>query len=188
MVALSPCLTIAAPSGMSLDDRTEWFMAAAGFLDTIPAGLLKEAAKQTVCDHPSKIVPAILAYARDNRETWEWRNRPASTAPRLTVVKAEKPAAPKITQREIDQMEPELIKLGLACGALVEDENGKVIAAPRSEPKLTAWPTGGKDHEPNTLSSKKAGRVGRALHDHWLRGRQHAARDCGGERLGILDD
>lgn len=130
-MALLPCLTIAAPSGMSSDDRSEWFLAAAGFLDTIPAGLLQEAARKTAVDHPSKIVPAILAYARDHRETWEWRNRPASNAPRLTVVKAApKPPPPKITQREIDQMEPELIKLGLACGALVEDDNGKVVPAP----------------------------------------------------------
>ena len=41
-----------------------------------------------------------------------------------------KAAAAKITQREIDRMEPELIKLGLACGALVEDDNGKVVPAP----------------------------------------------------------
>ena len=62
---------------------------------------------------------------------YAWRNRPASNAPRLTVVKAApKPPPPKITQREIDQMEPELIKLGLACGALVEDDNGKVVPAP----------------------------------------------------------
>lgn len=127
MVALSPCLTIAAPSGMSLDDRTEWFMAAAGFLDTIPAGLLKEAARKTVCDHPSKIVPAILAYARDHRETWEWRNRPQSNVPRLEVVRNVKPAQPKMSQSEVDQMNPELVKLGLACGALNRDETGKIV-------------------------------------------------------------
>lgn len=138
-MALLPCLTIAAPSGMSSDDRTEWFLAAAGFLDTVPAGLLKDAARKTVVDHPSKIVPAILAYAAEHRETWEWQNRPASTVPRLTVVRADPPPpAAKITQREIDQMEPELIELGLSCGALVRDESGKVVGAIKPVSKLDA--------------------------------------------------
>ena len=129
ILALSPCLTIAAPSGMSLDDRTEWFMAAAGFLESVPAGLLKEAARRTVCDHPSKIVPAILAYAAQNMDTFVYRNRPATTAPRLEVVKPEKPKAPKITQGEIDKMPPAMIELGVSCGALVRDDDGKVSAA-----------------------------------------------------------
>lgn len=128
MLALAPCLTIAAPSGMSLDDRTEWFMAAAGFLSEVPAGLLKEAAKAAVCDHPSKIVPTILAYARDNRETWEWRNRPASNVPRLTVVKDEAPPIPPILrnlrQADVDMMSDEMRAIAIECGAVIQNADG----------------------------------------------------------------
>jgi hypothetical protein len=131
MLALAPCLTIAAPSGMSLDDRTEWFMAAAGFLSEVPAGLLKEAAKAAVCDHPSKIVPTILAYAREHRETWEWRNRPAVNVPRLAVIHNETPASPTIPpilrnlrQADVDMMSDEMRAIALECGAVVQNADG----------------------------------------------------------------
>lgn len=122
---LAPCLTIAAPSGMSLEDRGEWFMAAAGFLDTIPASLLREAAKRTAVDHPSKIVPAILAYAKDERSSWEWRNRPQTKAPQLTVVPTAEPELPPMTQADVDKLPDSLINIGLACGAIVRDSHGK---------------------------------------------------------------
>ena len=128
MLALAPCLTIAAPSGMSLDDRTEWFMAAAGFLSDIPAGLLREAAKAAVCDHPSKIVPTILAYARDNREMWEWRNRPASNVPRLAVVHVGVPTIPpmlrNLRQADVDIMSEEMRAIALKCGAIRCNDDG----------------------------------------------------------------
>lgn len=128
MLALAPCLTIAAPSGMSLDDRTEWFMAAAGFLSEVPAGLLKEAAQAAVCDHPSKIVPTILAYARENRETWEWRNRPASNVPRLTVIHNDTPTIPpmlrNLRQSDVDMMSDEMRAIAIKCGAVIQNEDG----------------------------------------------------------------
>lgn len=126
MLALAPCLTIAAPSGMSLDDRTEWFMAAAGFLSSVPAGLLKEAAQAAVCDHPSKIVPAVLAYARDNRETWEWRNKPASNVPRLAVVRSDPipPMLRNLRQADVDMMNDEMRAIALECGAVAQNDDG----------------------------------------------------------------
>lgn len=136
MLALAPCLTIAAPSGMSLDDRTEWFMAAAGFLSDIPASLLKEAAQAAVCDHPSKIVPAILAYARDNRETWEWRNRPAVNVPRLAVVKNDAPAIPPILrnlrQTDVDMMSDEMRAIAVECGAVIQNADGTYSPSDRA--------------------------------------------------------
>ena len=80
------CLTIAAPSGMSSDDRSGMVSGRPGFLTRSPL-VCARGARKTAVDHPSKIVPA-RRFARDHRETWEWRNRPASNAPRLTVVKA----------------------------------------------------------------------------------------------------
>lgn len=106
---------------------------AVGDCRTIPAKLFMDACQhvRTRCDHPAKLIPAIHAYADEHFETFAWRNRPATSAPRLTVVPA--PTRPKISQREIDQMEPELIELGLSCGALVKDESGKVTAASNKE-------------------------------------------------------
>lgn len=60
---LGHCLALVAPTGMSSDDRTEWLRAAQVTLCDIPADLLQrgcEAARR-VCDHPSKVVPAILS-------------------------------------------------------------------------------------------------------------------------------
>jgi hypothetical protein len=103
-------------------------MAAAGFLSDIPAGLLREAAKAAVCDHPSKIVPTILAYARDNREMWEWRNRPASNVPRLAVVHVGVPTIPpmlrNLRQADVDIMSEEMRAIALKCGAIRCNDDG----------------------------------------------------------------
>jgi hypothetical protein len=129
MAELSRCLTLCAPTGMAMDDRIEWLTVAAGECRTIPGKLFAEACQhvRTRCDHPAKLIPAIHLYADEHFETFAWRNQPETPAPRLTAVP--KPAGPKISQREIDQMDPELIELGLSCGALVRDESGKVTAA-----------------------------------------------------------
>lgn len=114
-----------------MEDRIEWLTVAVDEVGTIPAKLLAEACQhvRTICDHPAKLIPAIHAYAGEHYETFAWRNRPASTAPRLTVVRPEKPKTPKITQGEIDKMPPEMIELGVSCGALVRDQDGNVSAA-----------------------------------------------------------
>lgn len=136
MLALAPCLTIAAPSGMSLDDRTEWFMAAAGFLSNIPASLLREAAQAAVCDHPSKIVPMILAYAREHRETWEWRNRPAVNVPRLTLVENDAPTIPPVLrnlrQADVDMMSDEMRAIAIDCGAVAQNADGTFSPSDRT--------------------------------------------------------
>ena len=64
MAALSRCLTLTAPTGMSQDDRLEWLMVAAPELTDLPSMLFDDAcahARKT-CDHPAKIIPAILKY------------------------------------------------------------------------------------------------------------------------------
>lgn len=64
MGVLSRCLTLTAPSGMSADDREEWLMVAAPELADLPGMLFDDAcahARRT-CDHPAKIIPAILRF------------------------------------------------------------------------------------------------------------------------------
>lgn len=64
ITALSRCLTLTAPSGMTREDRDEWLMVAAPELADLPSMLFDDAcahARKT-CDHPAKIIPAILKY------------------------------------------------------------------------------------------------------------------------------
>lgn len=64
MAALSRCLTLTAPTGMSQEDRLEWLTIAAPELADLPSMLFDDAcghARRT-CDHPAKIIPAILKY------------------------------------------------------------------------------------------------------------------------------
>lgn len=64
MAALSRCLTLTAPSGMSQEDRLEWLTVAAMELTTVPSVIFDDACAEArrTCDHPSKIVPAIIGY------------------------------------------------------------------------------------------------------------------------------
>lgn len=64
MAVLSRCLTLTAPSGMTQDDRLEWLTIAAPELANLPGMVFDDAcahARRT-CDHPAKIIPAILKF------------------------------------------------------------------------------------------------------------------------------
>jgi hypothetical protein len=63
VVALAPVLTLVAPSGMSEDDREEWFAAAADALRGIPGDLLYRGLRvaRASVDHPAKVVPMIIS-------------------------------------------------------------------------------------------------------------------------------
>lgn len=64
MAALSRCLTLTAPTGMTAEDRTEWLTIAAPELADLPSMIFDDAcahARRT-CDHPAKIIPAILKF------------------------------------------------------------------------------------------------------------------------------
>lgn len=85
MAALSRCLTLTAPTGMSQDDRLEWLMVAAPELAGLPSLVFDDAcahARKT-CDHPAKIIPAILKY-----EPSHFWMTPAHTARMLSEAKA----------------------------------------------------------------------------------------------------
>ena len=69
---LTACLALVAPVGMTEESRREWLSVAWKSLDHLPADLLAVGctkARQT-CDHPSKIVPTIIA---ETKEMMGWR-------------------------------------------------------------------------------------------------------------------
>lgn len=76
---LFACIRLVAPVGMTEDAQREWLAVAWKTLEHLPADLLAigcKVARQT-CDHPAKIVPAIVAETKEMMEGRR-RNRPAS--------------------------------------------------------------------------------------------------------------
>lgn len=70
--SLTTCLSLVAPTGYTAGDRKAWLTAAAMTLKGIPAHLLERGVSHAcrTCDHPSKVVPAILDEVR---VSWEQR-------------------------------------------------------------------------------------------------------------------
>lgn len=60
---LTPILALVSPAGMGQDDREEWIDAARRLVGHLPPQLLRRGALAAgrTCDHPAKIIPAILA-------------------------------------------------------------------------------------------------------------------------------
>jgi hypothetical protein len=79
ITTLLPCLQLVAPVGMDEDSQDTWFEAARIALDGIPIGLLQRGAEAAMqkADHPSKVVPAIMA---EISEAWARRERLAAPA------------------------------------------------------------------------------------------------------------
>lgn len=81
---LTPNLILCAPSGMSDNDRFEWYKAALATIGDMPSDLLGEAcaAARRVCDHPAKIVPFICSHDPNIEKPWlgtmRWRKTYAS--------------------------------------------------------------------------------------------------------------
>lgn len=75
---VGPCLALTMGVGMSPGDQDAWLEAAFIALDGIPIGLLRRGVRAAMlnADHPSKIIPAIMAEIGAN---WTWRreHRPA---------------------------------------------------------------------------------------------------------------
>jgi hypothetical protein len=95
---LTACLTLVAPVGMTEEAKRDWLAVAWATIGHLPADLLSlgcQQARQT-CDHPSKIVPAIIAATE---QSLQWRRSVSSgptDAPRLPkpdYVKPEEAAA-----------------------------------------------------------------------------------------------
>lgn len=105
---LSPCLALTSGVGMSPDDQRTWLNAAFKALDGIPIALLKRgaAAAMATADHPSKIVPTIMAEVRD---AWSWRGRHAASA-RPTAPALERQAVSPEELQEVGQLMKRLVQ------------------------------------------------------------------------------
>jgi hypothetical protein len=69
---LTACLALVVPVGMTEEGRREWLVVAWATLKHLPADVLSfgcKAARES-CDHPSKIVPTIIA---ETQEMMRWR-------------------------------------------------------------------------------------------------------------------
>jgi hypothetical protein len=96
---LTPNLILCAPSGMSNDDRHEWYKAALSTIGDIPADLLERAcvAARKVCDHPAKIVPFICSH---EPELLKWRRENLHRATKIM----ENIEAPRIEKSDPNYM------------------------------------------------------------------------------------
>jgi hypothetical protein len=122
---LTACLALVAPAGMSEENRRDWFVAAWDALKHLPADLLQQGcakARQT-CDHPAKIVPAII---EETREQLRMRREYGEGVPKLQAQMAPKP----LTREELDTMPSDIRDMGLSSGFLAIDADGKLIEAP----------------------------------------------------------
>lgn len=73
---------------MSQDDRTEWLKVAWSTLSDVPADLLAMACRtaRKTCDHPAKIVPAIIREVETS-----WARRRVNRAEVLAAIAKMKP-------------------------------------------------------------------------------------------------
>ncbi len=128
---LTSCLALVRPVGMTEAEAEDWLSVAVGAVIEYPAVHLREAARQAqkTCTHHAQIVPAIAKECEDRApgpDVFAWaKHPPALPAPALPEL-----PAPKITQEMADAMSPELIRMGLACGALIRDADGNVLVNP----------------------------------------------------------
>jgi hypothetical protein len=95
---LSPCLILTAPSGMGEGEREAWLHAAWAALKHLPSDLIEAGAKVAMAkaDHPSKIVPAILAEVADVFD----RRRKSAAMDRPTALPAPRETAEEKAERE----------------------------------------------------------------------------------------
>lgn len=71
-VELTACLALVAPVGMTEEAKREWLSVAWATLKHLPADVLASGCRKAraSCDHPAKIVPAILEATE---QTMRWR-------------------------------------------------------------------------------------------------------------------
>lgn len=112
---------------MTVDDRTEWLVAALEAIGEVPASVFIDACKhvQAKCDHPAKIIPAFTAFAETaenalrRKISWELDNPWKHVAGALPSPDPEPPR--QMTQRDVDKLPGHLVSLGLTMGHLRKD-------------------------------------------------------------------
>ena len=73
---LAACLTLVSPVGMTEEAKRDWLAVAWATLQHLPGDLLSSGCRtaRETCDHPSKIVPTILAATK---QAMAWRHEAA---------------------------------------------------------------------------------------------------------------
>lgn len=114
---------------MSEAEAEDWLGVAVGTVLDYPAGILDRAALEArrTCTHHSQIVPSIIREA-DALMARDASLREASVNVAALPV-AKRLPAPKVTQADVDAMDAKLVKIGLSCGALIQDGEGNVRPA-----------------------------------------------------------
>ena len=129
--AVTPCLHLCAPVGMSLEDRDTWFDAAYMAIGHLPPDILRDAARDAMrkADHPAKIVPTIMAEAEERMEMRRQANRytalPSPTAHDQRDFEAWIEALP--TGGEIGDAPQRWIDIAIARNAIRRMPDGSLI-------------------------------------------------------------
>lgn len=123
IAALSACLALVRPVGMTEGETLEWLAVAADTLKHIPAVLIEKGAREArkKCTHHAQIVPAIVEATK---EDLLWFNRP-KLPPRLRLVAPERPALPDELP-DPETLMPSLRRIGLERGWLIE-RAGRIV-------------------------------------------------------------
>ena len=133
---LTACLALCGASGMNEDARCEWLRAARLTLEGIPGDLLAQGCRKAraTCDHPSKIVPAIMA---DVEQQWGWRRdaRRRESAPQ-TIPRERRIEAPNnLTPAETEELNQILARAGARTRYRVDGSRYQVDKAERNTGK-----------------------------------------------------
>lgn len=119
---------------MTDGDVRDWLGVAVGTVLDYPAGILDKAALEArrTCTHHSQIVPTIVREA-DVLLARDASLREASAPSNVAILPvAKRLPPPKLTQADVDAMPAKLIKIGLSCGALIQDDGGNITPAPEA--------------------------------------------------------
>ena len=105
---LAPLLALVAPTGMDTQARRVWFNAAVRALEGIPILLLQRGVEAATAkaDHPSKIVPTILATVKDD---WAWRREYRAPKP-VQVWEPDHKRIPDSERQEVAELLDGLLK------------------------------------------------------------------------------
>ena len=101
---VGPCLALCGAVGMGEGDRREWLEAAFLAVGELPIALLERGAKAAMrtADHPSKIVPAIIAESGASLKFRRDLAKPLDNGPREKVI-------PQAEREEVGRLMKELI-------------------------------------------------------------------------------
>ncbi|MED5545770.1 MAG: hypothetical protein VX309_01080 [Pseudomonadota bacterium] len=128
IAALSACLALVRPVGMTEDETIDWLEVAADTISDIPSDIAERGARiaRTKCTHHAQIVPTIISETKD---AVEWRRRP-TPALRLVAPKAveDEPREPEPLP-DPETLMPVLREMGLQRGWIIELEDGRLAWA-----------------------------------------------------------